>query len=480
MKDRSPILPLTLLLVGCGDTFTHHPGDLSSPAGDEDETSASLAVVVTVSPSFGHLPLRYWYEPAVMRFAATVTQGFDTLDVPVSWRVLDTTVAAVDTTGWLEARGGGHTILLAEAMSSVHAAAVIVEDLDVNPRSSLFTQGVGRADTLLAGRPLFVQTVVTADTANTWRPAGQVRMSTQAPQRYAFFPMEAPKAGLPVGIQRDDYELEDSTFRVVIPADSIGPDAHSRGFGVTWNKRFTLGHTGRSLTTAPLPDFHLVLVPVLLAESPDTRIVEWTRGLAADSFRLSPVRRLLPIPFDYSVTVLDPFTTEQDLKLYTGWSGLLSEIDSIRSADGKRAYYYGVVIPPRDSPLLGMARLGYPASVGNLYALPHELGHNMGLLHAPCGGPDMVDPEYPYEDGRTGTWGYNFWNQVVVNPEVSDMMGYCTMAGISDYHFKKALTYRREREHLWWDDAAADMLLPEIIADPVLPGWRDWDSPVRR
>ena len=289
------------------------------------------------------------------------------------------------------------------------------------------------------------------------------------------FPMEAPKGGLPVGIEWDDFELEDSTFRVVIPADSIVP--HRGHISVTWNKRFS-SDGGYSGDAEPIPDFHLALVPVLLAGSADSAIVELTAGLTADSFRLAPVRGLLPVPFDYDVSVLSPFTTEQDLTSDEGWSALLSEIDSIRNADGKPAYYYGVMVPPRGSPLAGVAYVGYPVSIGNLWAMPHELGHNMGLWHAPCGEPYSVDPDYPHEDGRTGTWGYNFWNHVVIPPDEPDMMGYCGMGAISDYHFQKALAHRRERERLWWSVPAAAMKPPPVmIADPVRS---DWPPPAHR
>ena len=111
---------------------------------------------------------------------------------------------------------------------------------------------------------------------------------------------------------------------------------------------------------------------------------------------------MLPVRPGYQVTVLDPFTTRLDLTSYLGWDRLLQGIDSIRIADGRRAYYYGAVGLPQHSPLGGIAWLNRPVSAGALWALPHELGHNMGLLHAPCGGPNLVDPEYPYEDGLIG------------------------------------------------------------------------------
>ena len=142
--------------------------------------------------------------------------------------------------------------------------------------------------------------------------------------------------------------------------------------------------------------------------------------------------------------------------------------------DGKRAYYYGAVIPPAGSPYGGVGYVGYPASVGALWAITHEIGHNMNLLHAPCGGPRNVDPDYPYEDGHIGQGGFDFvLEQTLKDPAVQyDVMSYCHPRWISDYHFNKALTYRLEQESKWWD-ADADLKPPRIIVDPMPPGWRD-------
>ena len=37
----------------------------------------------------------------------------------------------------------------------------------------------------------------------------------------------------------------------------------------------------------------------------------------------------------------------------------------------------------------------------------HELGHNMNLDHAPCGGAAGLDGGFPYPDGSIGAWGYD-------------------------------------------------------------------------
>ena len=56
------------------------------------------------------------------------------------------------------------------------------------------------------------------------------------------------------------------------------------------------------------------------------------------------------------------------------------------SARAKRGYYYGAMQLGDDAIWTGLGQIGYPASVGkpDPVTLTHELGHNMGLRHAPC------------------------------------------------------------------------------------------------
>ncbi len=79
--------------------------------------------------------------------------------------------------------------------------------------------------------------------------------------------------------------------------------------------------------------------------------------------------------------------------------------------------------------------------------IAHEFGHNLSLLHAPCGGPSGTDPLFPNSDGTIGDWGYDFGADTLVHPTTTDVMSYCgPPAWISRYNFNKALRYRIFRE----------------------------------
>ncbi len=69
----------------------------------------------------------------------------------------------------------------------------------------------------------------------------------------------------------------------------------------------------------------------------------------------------------------------------------------------------------------------------------------MSLDHSPCGNPPFIDPDFPYQDGSSGAWGYDHRNDQLVNPEKPDLMGYCEPRWISDYSFNHALRYQESQ-----------------------------------
>lgn len=75
----------------------------------------------------------------------------------------------------------------------------------------------------------------------------------------------------------------------------------------------------------------------------------------------------------------------------------------------------------------------------------HELGHNHGRDHAPCGGPDGTDPAFPYPGATLGVHGYDIAKDTLIFPDVvdgatgeqpTDFMGYCFNQWWSDYSWR--------------------------------------------
>jgi hypothetical protein len=71
----------------------------------------------------------------------------------------------------------------------------------------------------------------------------------------------------------------------------------------------------------------------------------------------------------------------------------------------------------------------------------HELGHNWGRNHAPCGGPLGLDNGYPFSDGRIGIYGVNVGSQTLMPASTSDIMGYCDPKWIGAYTYNAVMSY---------------------------------------
>ncbi len=201
------------------------------------------------------------------------------------------------------------------------------------------------------------------------------------------------------------------------------------------------------------PPFELMMVPFLWQENPDYTVVTQTEGLTADDDLFWMTRNLLPVG-DMNVSVREPVFTSVDPSfdladvdnLESGIDGLFRELSAIRTMDGSSGHYMGIL---RSDPDGGLGLGGLADQPGFLSisvleddVIAHELGHNMNLGHAPCGFIDLIDPEYPYEGGVIGAWGYDIRTGGLVAPGTPDLMSYCNPRWISDYNFVKALNHR--------------------------------------
>ena len=200
--------------------------------------------------------------------------------------------------------------------------------------------------------------------------------------------------------------------------------------------------TGRlAVDVRALPPLELTVVPFLWAQAPDSSILDIVGGMAADPEDhelLADARALLPVGA-LGVTAHEPVLSSSNSP-----RRLLEETEAIRAMEGGGGHYLGTMAGPVTGPsgvafLPGRAGFSIPRSG----TIAHELGHNLGLHHAPCGGAGDPDPSFPHPDGSAGAWGYDFARGELVGPTTPDLMSYCGPPdGISDYHFANALRYR--------------------------------------
>ena len=166
----------------------------------------------------------------------------------------------------------------------------------------------------------------------------------------------------------------------------------------------------------------------------------------------------LPIRDDYQARLGAPLVSDTADR-----SELLNEVLALWNAEADPdEFYHGV-----GSRNLGGGRAVTGGRVGVSAIsppdiIPHEIGHNFGLLHTPGCSAGLVDPAYPYPNGALGSvrgWDVN-WRQFVSKGDEGnvDVMSYCgNNKYISDYNYEKALNY--------WVDQAPDQ---DAIASPPL------------
>ncbi|MDE2927702.1 MAG: M66 family metalloprotease [Acidobacteriota bacterium] len=203
--------------------------------------------------------------------------------------------------------------------------------------------------------------------------------------------------------------------------------------------------TGRmAVDVREMPTLHLTVIPFLWRDNPHRAAVEIAEAMEADPEGhelLHKTRTLLPIG-DLEVTAHAPVMTSTSPDEFYS---LLGETEAIRAMEGGSGHYMGTMSRPGRVGRAGEAKPSGRVFISRLnsFTIAHELGHNLSLYHAPCGGAAGPDPAFPYPDGSTGAWGYDFrYGGALATPFRPDLMSYCEPAGISDYHFTNALRFR--------------------------------------
>ncbi len=189
--------------------------------------------------------------------------------------------------------------------------------------------------------------------------------------------------------------------------------------------------TGNVLHTTPVPVVHQGTTATIPA-------------FEGAMLRLWPIKQV-------TRTVRAPYTFAGTLTANDGnaWSTLLQNIAAVRTSDASQRYYYGFVRITYNAGIFGIGYVGQPAATGadsSVQTYAHEVGHNMGRPHAPCGNPANPDPQYPYAGARLGTYGYDSAGaqpaaMLKVPTANFDLMSYCDPAWVSDYNYNRVQVF---------------------------------------
>ncbi len=240
-------------------------------------------------------------------------------------------------------------------------------------------------------------------------------------------------------LQQDDGKKADNptAHYPVQGQDSVAVEGHANTLRIiVVPYRYDTDGSGRLPDTSPdqiaaLRQRFLQLYPVSNVEMSVHDPVPWNQALANDGngwqtlgINLYGIRNTEHIPDD--VYLYGTFDPADSFTKYCGFGCLL-----------------GVTLLNNSPPDTGNVGLRLALGVGyKEYAADtatHETGHAHGREHANCGpglDPTSIDPNFPYDKGGIGSWGYDPFGRALLDPAVySDIMGYCDKKWISDYNY---------------------------------------------
>ncbi|HEY0710831.1 MAG TPA: M66 family metalloprotease [Polyangia bacterium] len=263
----------------------------------------------------------------------------------------------------------------------------------------------------------------------------------------------------------------DSSFNFVVPGEIMRGDVRVALDFELGNECATAGRTSHpatgtiALALQPSPPLKLTLVPVVYEADGSSRLPD-TSPEQLERYR-AIIMAMYPVSA-VDITVRAPFASRVALTSGGGWGALLDSVRALRASDnvGRDVHYYALVSPAASfanycsrSCIAGLSYLagstvtsqthvgagvGFAGAVAG-ETLIHELGHQHGRAHAPCGADDL-DTKYPHVNARLGAWGLDQRGGILrmINPATRyDMMSYCNPIWISDYNYG-ALAARRQ------------------------------------
>jgi hypothetical protein len=409
---------------------------------------------------------------------------------PVNWSTTVPGVASVSFGGLVTALAAGTARVIATSEGRADTATVTVTQVDTLPSSAdvsilgaQWTQGVqddaGAIPMVRNGRSAVLNvlltatqsiaapskivlrlldaggTLVRADTASVVVPPAYTP-SMAFPSVQFLVPASALQAGRRWQVVRDPAgALRDS---------SAANDVFPRG-------------APSALALVDVPVLRVRFIPIVLT-SHNNATGNVTPGTLEEYMRI--VRALHPHGA-LDVSIGNPLPSTQSFGAApTGgasafWTGLLAEIDVARVADPQfaDAHWIGVVAPPsgfnfstfggfgyipangassgpftRTTALVNVGWFNRESATRELVA--HELGHNFGRRHAPCGNAGSPDLQYPIANGFVGDGGHDVhaWENGLttsahaVPSTTGDVMGYCNPVWISRYTYSGILGFR--------------------------------------
>jgi hypothetical protein len=440
---------------------------IPAPATQEVVVTASTTATpatVDYNPSVGTLDVIVSGLPAGADAALTVTgpagfvehlTGSQSLTAPIgSYTVAAASVSHEGTNYTPPPTQAVSVALNATTTVNVQYNAV-VSGLNLKVDGAYITQSVqtyANSLPLIAGRGALLRVFVTASEANAAQPAVRVRLYSGGVLAGTYI-INAPSASVPLAPTEGqlntswnlalDASVLQPGLSILVDVDPANAVPEANEADNAWPA------TGQdmALDVRTVPTLGITLVPVHQGVNGRTGDVS-AANLATF---MAPLERMFPVA-SVDADVHPVFTTAASELGSAGanWQTVLSELYALRIAEGTGRYYYGVVDVSYTSGVAGMGYIGAGAAMGWDYlpgaaeVLAHEVGHNFGRFHAPCGGPSLLDPAWPnstHAGARIGSYGYDIVSGTLKPPTQFDLMSYCDPSWISDYTYSALLAW---------------------------------------
>ncbi|MBL8956366.1 MAG: hypothetical protein JNK82_36670 [Myxococcaceae bacterium] len=411
-------------------------------ATDPDEGSAASTVSITTL-------LRPNVAPVIDDFSAAPSSGGAPFTSTLTWRVSDadgdalmcklndvTVDCASGTAPFPVMSPGTVTVTLTvtdakgESVTRAVTLTAVMPVGDVRISRVEYGQSVIATDLRLVGqKPALLRVHVLADRANlsgiTVEAAGRLG-ATDLGRLVLTGPATVPTAEVPADLTRQwsvtlPIEWVEPNVEITVRVDTTNVLPETDEANNVQVLRPAVGRaTVMQLTSVPV--MHQGMTPTVTSlDQPMTRV--WPLKQIASTTRA---------PYMFGGQLSGGATG--------AWGDLLEDIAQLRQMDGSNRNYYGFVRVSYGSGVAGIGFIGQEASVGrddSISTAQHELGHNMGRNHAPCGGAAGADGNYPYPMARIGSWGYDAVQRRLMPPtQYVDLMSYCSPEWISDYNYR--------------------------------------------